>query len=502
LAGTEDAAFPFWSPDSRSIGFLAKNTLKRVDIAGGTPQTLFVGASNGSGGTWGSDGVILFGRSGTITGPENQLAPLLRIPAAGGEAVAVTKLDTRRQTGHLFPQFLPGGRQFIFYVTGQPDAQGIYLGSLDTAEIRRLTAADTAGRYVQGWLFYIRQGALVARRLDTARGELMGDPVTVADSVAVDARTLAGAFSVSAAGLIAYRASGGIRRQLAWFDRTGKALGTVGPPDENTLLNPALAPDGRRIVIERTVQSNRDLWVLDGDHMTRLTFDPSNDGYPIWSPDGNRIVFFSARKGTATLYETSPGGAGSETLLVGSEEKQYPTGWSSDGRFVAYSQFGSPGPGIHLGVLTMTGERKSQLFLKTDFDTHGGQFSPDGSWMAYQSNESGRFEVYVRPFPGPGSQWQVSTDGGTGPRWRTDGRELYYLAPDGKLMAASITTHGTRIESGPPTPLFSPRIVSSQGTPLAQYDVARDGRFLINVTTEDAVTPPITLIQNWKPPAR
>jgi WD40-like Beta Propeller Repeat len=189
-------------------------------------------------------------------------------------------------------------------------------------------------------------------------------------------------------------------------------------------------------------------------------------------------------------------------LLEGSEEKQYPTSWSHDGRFLAYSQLGGPKNGIYIGTLSMTGERKSQLFLKTGFDTHGGQFSPDNRWMAYQSNESGRFEIYVRPFPGGTGQWQVSTAGGAGPRWRADGRELYYLAPDGRLMAVPITTHGATFEPGTPVALFSPRIASSRETPLPQYSVAADGRFLINMTVENAPSPPITLIQNWKAPAR
>lgn len=243
LAGTEGAVYPFWSPDSRSVGFFAPSQLKRVDIGGGLPQTL-ANVTNRRGGTWSADGVILFA--------PNNSGPLFRMPASGGEAVAVTKVDPPRQTGHRFPQFLPGGRHFLFYATGSGDGQGIYLGSLDAPETTRLTAADTAGLYAPtGWLLFVRQGTLVARRFDPARGALTGDPVTVADPVSVDvASGNLGAFSVSAAGLVGYRtAAGGSRRQLTWFDRSGKALGTLGAPDENALLNPGLSPDGRLMAV-------------------------------------------------------------------------------------------------------------------------------------------------------------------------------------------------------------------------------------------------------------
>ena len=511
LAGTEGASSPFWSPDSRSVGFFGDSSLKRVDLAGGSPQTLTTAAARG--GAWSADGVILFTPT---TG-----SPLFRIPASGGAAVAVTTLA--KQQSHRFPQFLPGGRQFLFYATGTPDTQGIYLGSLDAPETTRLTAADGAGVYDPagpglagasregGWVLFVRGGTLLAQRLDLTRRALTGDPVTVADPVAVDGTSFASAVSVSAAGLVAYRPGGANRRQLTWFDRAGTALGTVGAPDEN-LLSPRLSPDGRRVAVSRAVQGNSDIWLLDADRTTRFTFDPSPDRFPLWSPDGSRIVFDSTRTGHRDLYQKPSGGAGSDALLVASPQDKVPSDWSADGRFLLYQSI-DPQTSYDLWVVPRDGDRTPFVFLKTPFDERRAQFSPDGRWVAYMSNESGRFEIDVRPFLGPsapggaerrgGGQWQVSTAGGMSPRWGPGGRELYYLAPDGTLMAAPMAVTGATLEPGRPVALFRTRIVGG-GADLnvgVNYDIARDGRILINTVLDEASVP-ITLIQNWNPEAK
>ena len=492
LAGTEGASNPFWSPDNRSVGFFADSKLKRIDIGGGSPQTL-TDASN-RGGTWSSDGTILF--------TQNTVSPLSRISASGGQHVDVTKLD--KQNSHRFPQFLPGGRQFLFYAQGSPETAGIYLGSLDSSEIKRLAAADTAGVYSpDGWLLFIRAGTLLAQRLDLGRGELTGNPVTVADPVALDSGLNAGAFSVSASGLVAYRSGGAGQRQLVWFDRSGKTLGTIGAPDANNLLAPILSPDGRRVAVARTVQGNTDIWLLDATRSTRFTFDPSLDRFPIWSPDGSRVVFDSNRKGHRDLYVKSSNGAGSEELLLESAQDKGASDWSRDGRFLLYYSL-DPQTAYDIWVLPMEGDRKPFVFLKTNFDERRAKFSPDGRWVAYMSNESGRYEIYVRPFNGNapgtsvGGQWQVSTSGGISPRWRADGKEVYYIAPDGKLMATPITASGATVEPGSPVALFQTRIVGG-GTDVtmgANYDVSVDGRFLINTVLENTASP-ITLLQNW-----
>ena len=500
LAGTDGASAPFWSPDSRSVGFSAGGQLKRMDIGGGSPQTL-ADASN-RGGTWGLDGTILFARTGA--------SPILRIPASGGEPVAVTKLD--KQNNHRFPQLLPGGRQFLFYAQGTPETAGIYLGSLESSETKRLAAADTAGAYgPDGWLLFIRAGTLLAQRLGLGRGELTGDPVTVADPVAFDAGAAAGGFSVSAAGLVAYRSGGAGQRQLVWFDRSGKTLGTLGAPDANNLGALRLSPDGRRAAVSRTVQGNTDIWLLDATRTTRFTFDASLDRFPFWSPDGNRIAFDSNRKGHRDLYLKPSNGAGSEELLLESAQDKIPFDWSHDGRFLLYAGL-DPQTSSDLWVLPIEGDRKPFVFLKTNVEERRAQFSPDGRWVAYMSNESGRYEIYLRPFSGATSgtssgapsgagargQWQLSTSGGISPRWRGDGKELYYIAPDSKLMATPIAASGATIEPGTPVALFQTRIYGG-GVDVntgAQYDVSSDGRFLINTVLEDAASP-ITLLQNW-----
>ena len=317
------------------------------------------------------------------------------------------------------------------------------------------------------------------------------------------------AFSVTTNGLdlVAYRASGTNQSQLVWFDRSGKMLGTLGAPNAGNVVS--LSPDGRRAAIQQQVQGNVDIWILDAARATRLTFDPSVERVPVWSPDGSRIVFSSNRKGHRDLYMKAVDGVGSEELLLESAQEKDPSGWSRDGRFLLY-QSSDPQGSLDIWVLPMEGDRKPFPFLKTNFDERRGQFSPDGRWVAYYSNESGRYEVYVRPFNGPSSasgggasgQWQVSTSGGTFARWGPDGKELYYIAPDGKLMAVPVSAIGATFQPGTPVALFQTRIVGG-GIPNSgvQYDVSRDGRFLINTVLEDAASP-ITLLQNWNPEAK
>jgi Tol biopolymer transport system component len=288
-------------------------------------------------------------------------------------------------------------------------------------------------------------------------------------------------------------------------------LGTLGAPDENGLSSPRVSQDGHRVAVARTVQGNADIWLLDGARATRFTFDSPLDRFPVWSPDGSRIVFDSNRKGSRNLYVKPSGGAGDETLLVESAQDKIANDWSRDGRFILFHSI-DPQSNRDLWVVPLERDRKPWVFLKTNFDERNAQFSPDGRWVAYQSNESGRNEIDIRPFAPPGDstagnsggQWQVSTAGGIFPVWRPDGKELYYLAPDGKLMAAPVAVNGATFEPGAPVALFQTRIYgggvdNAQGR---QYDVAREGRILINTVPDDAASAPITLLQHWRPPAK
>jgi eukaryotic-like serine/threonine-protein kinase len=493
LPGTDGADYPFWSPNSRSIGFFAAGKLKRIDIAGGPPQIL-AEAPSFRGGAWNNAGVILFAPT--------SIGPLSRVSATGGTPEVVTHLE-QGQASHRFPQFLRDGNHFLFYMQATPERAGVYLGSIEGNDLKRLVASDgTAAWLPPGWLLYLQQGTLRAQQLDTSRGILVGNPVTVADPVGYDVAFFYGGFSVSAEGTIAYRTSTGTRTQLTWFDRSGKAARTVGDPDDTGLGYPELSPDGRRVAVDRTVQGNQDIWLIDllRGGLTRFTFDAAIDRRPIWSPDGSQILFASNRKNHFDLYTKPSSGAGNEQLLLESPNQKNPNSLSFDGRFLIYGE-DLPNKGRDVFLLPMQGDRKPVAVINSEFDERNPEFSPDGRWVAYHSNESGRFEIYVVPFPSGGGKWQVSTNGGISPRWRRDGKELFFIAPDGAMMAATVSASGASFDAAPPVALFQTRIVGGGSNFInkAQYAVSAAGRFLINVPAGEATTAPITLLMNWKP---
>jgi serine/threonine protein kinase len=491
LPGTEAARRPFWSPDSRSIGFFANSELKRIDARGGAARTVTyaLGATTAA---WGPDGTILF------SGAD---APALRrVNAAGGTAATVTSVAAK-STGHRHPQFLPGGRQFLFFAGGPDAVRGLYLGSLDSSGVSRLTTSDTQGAYVApGWLLFVRQGTLLAQRFDLAERSLSGESITIADSVAFEPITGSAAFTTSDVGVMAYRDGRPSATRLSWFDGAGNALGTFGSAEQTGLSNIRFSPDDRRVAVERTLQNETDVWLLDSIRQTRLTrgADGSIARLPVWSPNGERIAFESVGSGSVKLVARAASGDGQEETLLESPQGKIPCDWSPDGRFLLF-YIPDPKSGTDLWVLPLA-TRKPFIFLKTDANELWGQFSPDGRWVAYQSNETGRYEIYVRPFEGPGGPIAISTAGGVYPRWSRDGKELYFIAPDAKLSAVRIRATETTLEPGAPAILFQTQRVGGGLNVIGrshQYDVTAERRFLINTAEAEAI--PITLLLNWKP---
>jgi hypothetical protein len=386
------------------------------------------------------------------------------------------------------------------------DHRGIFVGRIDGAEPRRLLDADEAW-YTAGYLVFVRQGALFAQRFDPVRLSLEGRPWTLADqfgSISIGTRP---AVSISDTGLIIYRAGSGVRlRQFVWFDRAGAEIAKIGEPIPNG-LNPSLSPDGRRVAMQGEVDANVDIWLLEPDRglINRFTTDSTVEAFPIWSPNGSLIVFNSIRATGNDLYQMPLDGSAPETLLLGNSEIKQPCDWSPDGRFLLYRSRDRLGSETELWALPLATGGKPFPVVKTKFNNTDGQFSPDSQWIAYQSDESGRFEIYVRPFSGAGDRERISTNGGAQVRWRHDGRELFYVAPDGRLMAVPVRlrSESRRAESGTPVPLFATRIGGTSQANMVlrqQYVVSPDDqRFLMSTVPELTSRTPITVIMNWKP---
>ncbi|MEP6707319.1 MAG: protein kinase, partial [Pyrinomonadaceae bacterium] len=456
LPGTDGISSPlFWSPESRFIGFFAGGKLKKIDASGGPPQTI-CDAPNGRGGTWNREGVILFA--------PNTSGPLHRVSAAGGASTAVTKLDeSRRQTTHGWPYFLPDGHHFLYRIGGpglsaQNENNGVYLGSLESQEQRLVLRTDTSAAYASGHLLFAREGTLMAQPFDEKSFQLTGDAFPIAEHLQFDFRGARAIFSVSENGVLAFQS--GIARgntQLVWFDRGGKQISQVSEPGFYRV--PQLSPDGQKLAVSifHPQAGGSDIWLyeLSRNVPTRFTFDPAFDNSPVWSPDGSQIVFTSNRKGPYDIYQKASSGAGSEEVLFESNESKLATSWSADGRFIAFVITDTKANTKQdLWILPLSGDRKPFPFLQTQFNEFGAQFSPDGHWIAYVLDELGSNQVYIAPFPGPGGKRQVSRGGGTEPRWRGDGKELFFLASDAKLMAVEVSAKELTLEIGNAQPLF------------------------------------------------
>ncbi len=489
LADTDDAIFPFWSPDNASVGFFAAGKLKRMNVSGG-PPTALADAPEGRGGTWSPGGVIVF--APTVYGG------LFQVAASGGVVTPAVRLDPGAPS-RKWPSFLPDGRHFLFLSgAGGRDQRTIRLGSLDSPEQDRLLLADadSSAIYAQGHLLFVRGTTLVARPFDTTRLELNGEEVPVADRLRSTGAAQSWVFSGSANGVLAYASSGPQARQLTWMDRAGRRVETVGDP--GSVGGMRLSPDGRSaaFAVVGAAVGDSDIWLYDmlRGLPTRFTFGQGFYWRPVWSPDGRVLVFQSNRRGRFDLYRKLADGSANEELLYADNLLKAPSSVSPDGEYLAYTASGDPESGADIwilpGPLGAPGVVKPYPFMQTAFDEASPQFSPDGHWMAYQSNESNRYEVYVAPFPGPGGKRQVSAAGGTEPSWRADGKELFYVAPDNRLMAATVDTRGGTFAVTTLEPLFGPID--------EDYDASADGqRFLVAVRPEGSADPPLTVVQNW-----
>jgi Tol biopolymer transport system component len=481
--------FPFWSPDSRFVAFFADGKLKQAAVAGGPPVAI-CDAPDGRGGSWNRDGVIVFSPSAGFA--------IQRVSAAGGIPVDVTK-----RTGiSKFPAFLPDGRHFLFLREQGPDDQnGIRLALLDGKEDVRVLPDQSNISIAAGRLVFVRNSTLIAQPLDPETGRLAGDPVPGTDGVPFISVTYYAPVTISASGVLVYagadRGSLAIR-QLTWFDREGKRLGTVGAA--GPVKSPALSPDGRTLVFSRFLSPGASLWLraLDrevGQQFTAVSGVPTEE--PIWSPDAGRIVF---RSGSEMVEKPADGSGMAQPLVQGGFNE--PTDWSRDGQYILFaSQHAKTRLDVWFLPLNSSG-RKPVPFLQSSANEHWARLSPDGRWIAYASDESGRDEVYVRPFPAGDGQWQISSAGGTEPRWRRDGKELFFIAADGNMMAATVgsETTGTRLVflPGASRPLFDTH--SQPISSLAwRYDLTPDGkRFLLALPVgASAGPPPLNVVVNW-----
>lgn len=488
LAPITIRSFPFWSPDSRWIGYFDEGKLMKVAISGGQPQTI-CDAPSGRGGTWSSGGVILFS-------PASTDAPLMQVSAGGGTPAPATVLGHGEQ-GHRLPCFLPDGKHFLFLIgagAGQPNS--VYVGALGSKEkVLVLPDASNVAYSEPGYLLFVRNGNLMAQPFDAKHSRLTGDPFSlVSERVGFVKVAGAAAFSASRNGLLAYQVDNTPPSQLQWFDRTGKQLGSLGEP--GYYHNPRISPDGKKVAVFQESSANSQvghlcIFDLVRNHFSRITFHPAGIWPPAWSPDGSKIAYSSDQSAGAKMYIRSSSGEGSEQLLRDSNVPEYADDWSADGRLLSFT-LQAQQTNLDIWILPLFGNRKAYPFLRTPYNESNSRFSPDGRWVAYVSNESGQLEVYVRPFEGSSERFQVSSRGGSDPSWRSDGKELFYYEGGRNAMMVAGIKAGASFDTTEPKVLFnlprSPNYVNVTG----------DGqRFLMIFPVGDQTTPPISLVQNW-----
>jgi Tol biopolymer transport system component len=491
LPGTKSGSWPFWSPDGQQIAFFAGGKLKRVDLVGSPPITI-CDAQDGRGGDWSRDGVILFAPTPN-TG-------IYSVPASGGKPEEQTRIDEKemKETTHRWPIFLPDGRHFL-YLAGthnsgvRSETNAVYLAELGKGGRRRILLARSNFAYSAGHLLYVRDRVLLAQPFDPVRLEVTGDPVPIADSVAIESNFFRASFAASLDGDLVLRSGAADPgSQMTWFGRDGKEIGKVG--ERGTYQQVVLSPDSSRVAYNLADDDagTADIWIMDLARgvRSRLTFGPSGKYSPVWSPDGQQIVY-SISALHDDMFIRKSGGGDEEALLRSDQDKQA-TDWSRDGRFLVYNQSDHVNSAItDIWLLPMTEKGKPRPFLNTEANERDGRLSPDGRWMLYTSDESGKNEVYVAPFPGPGGKWQVSTGGANGATWTQNGKEIVYSRPDSTVVSLVVHASANAFEVDPPRTLF--RI------PLAvSGSVTQDGqRFLFAIRPDDEQELPLTLITHW-----
>jgi eukaryotic-like serine/threonine-protein kinase len=487
LAGTENAVFPFWAPDSRSLGFFADGKLKTIDVSGDSPQ-IIADAPFGRGGAWGPGGVILFSPS-TQSG-------LMRVSPAGGTAVEATKRDTTHHTSHRWPFFLPDGKHFIYLAISHDPSKAanntLYYASLDGGENRVLLHSQSNAVYASGYLLFARGDQLMAQAFQPSNGTLSGEPQSVAKGVMNDIATWHMDACASDDGLLIFGSGGTGDWQLLWMDRNTKQISTIA--DKLTNLQVArLSPQGDRIAMQIDTGAN-DIWVLDLARgvKTRLTFGPISNMSPVWSPDGKWIAYTADRNGLANICRKPADGSGAEETLLTDDQITMPSDWSQDGKYLLYQR--GPVGNTELWALPLEGERKPFVVVPRSENTFAGtaHLSPDGRWLAYMSNESGAQQAYVVPFRGGQGKWQVSANGGMHPQWSKDGKELYYFDASYNLFAMPVKEVAGALQFG-----SGQLLVTNWSAPQVFYDISPDGKKILLDRISQQVNQSVTVVTNF-----
>jgi Tol biopolymer transport system component/predicted Ser/Thr protein kinase len=495
VTGAENAYFPFWSPDSRSVAFFAEGKLKRVDASGGAILTV-CDAERGVGGTWNRDGTIVFAPAPT--------SGISRVAAGGGKPIPVTKLDaSRHETAHRYPQFLPDGRHFLYMagnLGGAADdpANAIRVASLDGRDDKALVRAKSNAGYASGYLLYAREGTLLAQRFDTSKLEVRGDPVPAVPKIGLSTWHSHWLFSASENGTLVAAPVFAPPSRLVWLDRNGKETGSIGEPAP--FGSHRLSPDGRKVAADvyDPLHDTSDILIYDAatGTGTKFVFGQAHESTPVWSPDGTRILFASDRKAKSGRGDMwmKPLDGGKEEILAESEDARTPEDWSSDGRFISCNVLAARGKrNYEIWILDTSERNRIAPFATVALTQPASRLSPDGRWIAYATNESGRSDVYVRPFPSGAGTWQVSPAGGGLPAWRRDGKELFFVSLDSRMMAVPVEADA-KFHAGAPVALF-PIQTSGGGT---SYDVSPDGqRFLVKSPVSDVASPPLDIFIHW-----